>query len=411
MKKRILGIVLILLSLLMSCVPVIADAETNLKYDNCLYYEVNGDNTEVTITDCDTSATEIVIPSEIGGLPVTRIAVNAFSACNSLVSVIIPDSVYSISNYAFSNCSVEDINIGSSVSYIGNIVFQNCNNLSNITVNENNRDYYSIDGNLFDKHNHSLIQYAIGKKDLVYTIPDGTTKIEGLAFENCNNLKSVIIPNSVTAIDVYAFCSFSSLESITIPNSISTIGNFAFADCDNLKNINLNGITNIGIEVFRGCYNLISITIPASVTSIGEYAFDECSSLTDVYYLGSKADWTDIYIDEGNECLTNAAIHYNSIIPTPMPTTTAIITKTDTAEDKVYKFEIDAENKYENCYVCAAIYDNNNIFLSFNRVPLETTEATTILVNKTANDSLAKVFIWADTLQPITETAKEFTLK
>ena len=36
-------------------------------------------------------------------------------------------------------------------------------------------------------------------------IPKGTTKIVGAAFENCKDLKSVVIPNSVTKIGARAF--------------------------------------------------------------------------------------------------------------------------------------------------------------------------------------------------------------
>lgn len=66
-------------------------AYTEIAYGDYLYYRINDDKTGVTITDCRTAATEIVIPSEIDGLPVTSIGSYAFHNCSRLTSVTIPD--------------------------------------------------------------------------------------------------------------------------------------------------------------------------------------------------------------------------------------------------------------------------------------------------------------------------------
>lgn len=44
----------------------------------------------------------------------------------------------------------------------------------------------------------------------------------------------------------------------------------------------LEGVTSIGMQAFRECDKLTSITIPEGVTSIGMLAFRECSSLTNI---------------------------------------------------------------------------------------------------------------------------------
>ena len=54
------------------------------------------------------------------------------------------------------------------------------------------------------------------------------------------------------------------------------------------------------------------MAIGNNVTSIGNYAFSECSSLADVYYGGSEAQWNQIAIDEHNDPLFDATIHFNS---------------------------------------------------------------------------------------------------
>ena len=73
-----------------------------------------------------------------------------------------------------------------------------------------------------------------------------------------------------------------------------------------------DGVTSIGNYAFYNCSSLTEITIPDGVTSIGDYAFSYCRSLTDVYYGGSEEEWQNISIDEGNEPLLNADIHFNS---------------------------------------------------------------------------------------------------
>lgn len=96
MKKKILGLMFVLF-ILCAFMPVIANAYNGTQYDDYLYYQINNDQTGVTITDCDSSATEVVIPNEIENLPVTSIGARAFDSCSSITSVTIPNSVTHIS--------------------------------------------------------------------------------------------------------------------------------------------------------------------------------------------------------------------------------------------------------------------------------------------------------------------------
>lgn len=146
------------------------------------------------------------------------------------------------------------------------------------------------------------------------TIPRTVEKIGCYAFLYCNSLENVEIPNSVTSIGSGAFDSCTSLKSVAIPDSITSIPSHAFDDCKKLISITIsNGITSIGDCAFRNCYSLTSVTIPDSVTNIESYAFYCCDSLKDVYYIGSEEEWTEINIGSYNSDLTNATIHYNHI--------------------------------------------------------------------------------------------------
>jgi len=154
-----------------------------------------------------TSLTSVIIPNSV-----TSIGGIAFSNCTNLTSIVIPNSVTIIGDSAFYRCtSLTSIEIPNSVTSIGDSVFNYCTSLESITVDENNTAYKSIGGNLYTKDGKTLIQYALGKKDTSFVIPDGVTSIGNYAFYYCDSITSVTIPNSVTSIGAYAFAGCTSL--------------------------------------------------------------------------------------------------------------------------------------------------------------------------------------------------------
>ncbi|MCH5215760.1 MAG: leucine-rich repeat domain-containing protein, partial [Muribaculaceae bacterium] len=178
-----------------------------------------------------------------------------------IIDLVIPDSITTIGQYAFSYCNnLRSVVIGNTVSGIGTEAFSHCTNLSSVAISNS-----------------------------VETIGD-------YAFSSCSNLTSLIIPNSVTEIGESAFWSCIGLTELTIPNSVTKIGYGAFSGCTGLTSVIIpNSVTEIGKHAFSDCRGLTTINIPNSVISIGDRAFYNCSGLTSVYYNTDSPIEGDIY--------------------------------------------------------------------------------------------------------------------
>ena len=276
--------------------------------------------------------------------PITKIPAQAFAKSKIKGSLTIPNSVTTIGEEAFSNCTElkGSLTLSNSLKTIGNKAFYMCNRLNGSLTIPNTVTTIGIsafekctgfNGSLTIPHSVTTIGKSAFcncqgfKGDL--TIPSSITTIEDNTFSSCFGFNgNLTIPNSVTTIGNSAFYQCSGFKGdLTIPNSVTTIGVGAFMQCTGFKgNLKLsnsvktiensafricsgftgelilpNSITTIGAYVFKGCTGFTgNLTIPNSITTIGFSAFDGCSGFTGNLTLPKSLEV--VYNSSFNEC-------------------------------------------------------------------------------------------------------------
>ena len=329
-----------------------------------LAYDLNSDGTSYSVTGIGTCTdTDIVIPSTYNNLPVVSIGMTAFSSCEGLTSITIPDSVASIGASAFVGCTgLTSITIPDSVTSIGSFAFASCTGLTSviipdsvthisgsaftgltsISVAEGNPKYHSAGNCLIETESKTLI---IGCSTSVIPADGSVTSIGDSAFSACIGLTSITIPDSVTRIGSLVFSGCTGLTSISVEagnskyhsegnclietemqtliagcstsvipadGSVTSIDYFSFSACIGLTSITIpDSVTSIYRGAFNNCTGLTSITISDSITFIDDLVFGDCTGLTDIYYTGTEEEWDEIRIGRSNSYLTDATIHYN----------------------------------------------------------------------------------------------------
>ncbi len=279
MKKTIsLFLCLILIIGIFFSVPV----TVNAAIVDDLTFELNEDGTKYQVKECarDVSG-EIVIPSIYMGLPVTKIASNAFSYCRSLNSIMIPDSITTIGDNAFYGCEALAAVYITDLAAWCEIDFSDSSNplvyAENLYVNEKLITDLEIPNGV-----KYVGKYAFGgcKNIVSVTLPDSTTTIGQGSFMNCSSIENIAIPKSVISIGADAFRGCSSLKGVIIPNSVTNLGDRAFINCTSLDSVDISeNMEKICDWTFANCISLRSVEIPDKITLIGAYAFYNCTSL------------------------------------------------------------------------------------------------------------------------------------
>ncbi len=237
--------------------PVILSDVSNGIYENYKYI-LQSDET-ISISKYIGEDTELIIPSEINGYPVTSIGSGAFSNSDTLISVTIPDSVTSIGLAAFSSCD----------------------NLQEVSI------------------------------------PNSITSIPKRAFAWCYKLENISFSDSITIIDEFAFY-FASISKLDIPNGVEYIGTHAFGSCKSLTEVTISeSVLTIHDAAFDFCGNLESFTVDENnrkyISDDGVVYSRDKSEL--VFYPIAKADFS-FTVPESVNIIRDRAFTYNKNIKT-----------------------------------------------------------------------------------------------
>lgn len=213
---------------------------------------------------------------------ITTIGEMAFSGCENLTTVTIPDGVTTINGRAFYNCtSLKKVNIPDNISSIGIETFYGCSSL----------------------------------KDII--IPDSVTYIGYYAFQYCRALENVTIGNNVKTIANYAFDWCESLQSITIPENVTTIGYGAFRNCTSLKNVYCHPATPPVLNnEFVFYNNAVGRGIYVRISSLDDYmaapSWSEYTNSIKEDYIPVECTDLTIEADDVPGYMTSTTIRYNA---------------------------------------------------------------------------------------------------
>ena len=221
---------------------------------------------QATITRYNGTGGAVVIPSTLGGYPVTAIGEFSFDTIPAVTSVTIPDSVTSIGNSAFACTGITNVTIPDNVTYLEKYAFYGCTELEHVTIGS------------------------------------GLTSISESLFSGCSSLESVSIPSGVASIGRCAFADCASLSYAVIPGSVSSIDEYAFDGCSALENLYYVGSEARWNAVSKGTdwnhngpagqtiHYLLTITISANPAGAGEVSISPASNgfLAGTYESGTE---------------------------------------------------------------------------------------------------------------------------
>lgn len=282
-------------------------------------YTVTGGQSTLTAYDTVVGGTDVVIPSSLGGNPVTAIADEAFLNLG-ITSVTIPESVTSIGMSAFLGNLLESVTLPNSLASIGGAAFQDNPLLSSLSIGTSDYEgpaIFDIPMSAFNQLNLTSLTIgksvrSIGSNAFAYnqitsvTIPDSVVSIEDNLFSN-NPLQTVVIgstdysgaPHLDITANAFSGLSISSLtlgpvvlsigdsafqdnqlSTLTIPDSVQSIGASAFYN-NQISSLDLGSVSHIGSSAFIN-NNLTSVFIPNSVQTMGCSIVNGNTSLSSV---------------------------------------------------------------------------------------------------------------------------------
>lgn len=265
-------------------------------------FDCTTENGEVTITDYTGTREHVLIPSEIGGFPVTALADKAFyekhvttvvvpdsvteigdlcfSGDNYLVSLTLPDGLAELSYGALESCfSLLDFDLPKGLKTIGEGALQAIFYLTHLTIPAGVTDIEQM--NFLMMHGLEEVSVAEGSTSFTYDAENGLLMTADKArllhcFFHLAPQKEIILPEGMKTIDPFAFHYDVTVEKIVLPEGAETIGLLAFGICPKLTEIVIpQSVTAIGtVEGQAGSGSITSFAQNVLVTPEGSPAWD-----------------------------------------------------------------------------------------------------------------------------------------
>lgn len=265
-------------------------------------FDCTAENGEVTITDYTGTREHVLIPSEIGGFPVTALADKAFyekhvttvvvpdsvteigdlcfSGDNYLVSLTLPDGLAELSYGALESCySLMDFELPKGLKTIGAGALQSIFYLTHLTIPAGVTDIEQM--NFLMMHGLEEVSVAEGSTSFTYDAENGLLMTADKArllhcFFHLAPQKEIILLEGMKTIDPFAFHYDVTVEKIVLPEGTETIGLLAFGICPKLTEIVIPAsVTAIGVmEGQAGSGSITSFAQNVLVTPEGSPAWD-----------------------------------------------------------------------------------------------------------------------------------------
>lgn len=267
----------------------------NMVLDSIVTFE-NVDYTVTSIgygafSNCFNLTGNLIIPNSV-----ITISDYAFNSCIRLTDLTIANSVLTIGVSAFSNCGFTSIIIPNSVTTIGGAAFSSCGGLSSLSIPNsvisigsgvfNGTAWYNNQPNGILYLDGCCLGYKGNQPTGTLNLLDGTRLIADNAFVYCSGLiGNLSIPNSLSIIGKYAFQGCSGFTGdLIFGDSLTAIGDYAFQNCNHITSIAFSNLST-SIAIRQGAFNsctISSVFLSNAVTEIEDYAFSWCGQLEQI---------------------------------------------------------------------------------------------------------------------------------
>lgn len=265
-----------------------------------LIYSTDSDSLYASVIGLkDVTETDVVIPEYFGIFKVIAIGDDAFSGCQNLTSVEIPDTVMIIGDNAFAGCtSLKTVTIPEKMESIGKGAFIGCNSLESVTIIGK---LYLIDKAAFSGCN-SLKSLIMQNYESIYGSVITSTNIKEDAFLGCTALEEFRFEGTA---EQWAQINFENASSNPLGfakntyfngkkftelnlENVRTIKPYAFVNCEAITQLNIgDGTITIGDCAFHNCVNLSDISFSDSVRIIGKGVVNNTA------FYNNSANWKD----------------------------------------------------------------------------------------------------------------------